>query len=496
MINKHYFLGLAIVLATILYTLDVQAPCCEGICYVGGKCCGSEWYIGCNYIGGVACPNDVFDSCIVCECTSPNSCNWVDYGPTLCPQIPQCQICTYDNLNNPSFSTCSAASDCSINNTCYSSTQSVNGSCCCGDGNCGADHVDDTYATICLQNGDILDTTCYYDPQTNVCTAQGWTCSIGNSINCTIYEDNDPSDNTLIRNIPTINTCTSICNAVNIKDCCYSNTVICDNDCSDNFCVTATSCGGSFNVGGQYDKNGYYIGGGVDYYCHNDNGVFYINTDPAHPAETCDDSYNNNCDGTPDGGDIGCAGSCIISSPAWSPSCAFEGDDISLTIQGNEHCRDKSVEIAVWKEDENGNNDTTFGLTNWPQSPVTFPTDGAPVSIVWSVERPNDETGEDALYMFRAWIGGASVITDYPLIVKYCAPNDADCDGESDNSDECPDTPSCAVMDEESAGCSIEQAKTLSSIYDVPGFDINAFSFLLVMFVLTVLLVYNFERNS
>lgn len=174
--NKHYTFGLVLLLAALLYTIETRAPCCGGNCYVGGKCCGTDWYIGCNYTGGIACPNDVFDDCIACECTSPTSCSWVDYGSLLCPQVPVCNTCSYDSLNNPSFSTCSSVSDCSINGTCYSAMQAVNGSCCCDSLNCGADHVDYTPAITCNQNGMMSGALCYYGAQTNNCTSQGWEC--------------------------------------------------------------------------------------------------------------------------------------------------------------------------------------------------------------------------------------------------------------------------------------------------------------------------------
>jgi hypothetical protein len=74
---------------------------------------------------------------------------------------------------------------------------------------------------------------------------------------------------------------------------------------------------------------------------------------------------------------------------------------------------------------------------------------------------------------------------------------DSDCDGEPDETDECPGTSSCATMDEDALGCSIEQAKELSSSsIKVPGLEPNVFSFLIAVLALTALLAYNFERTS
>lgn len=76
-------------------------------------------------------------------------------------------------------------------------------------------------------------------------------------------------------------------------------------------------------------------------------------------------------------------------------------------------------------------------------------------------------------------------------------PGDSDCDGEPDETDECPDTSNCATMDEDALGCSVEQAKELSSSdVKVPGLELNVFSFLLAVLALTALLAYNFERTQ
>lgn len=198
----------------------------------------------------------------------------------------------------------------------------------------------------------------------------------------------------------------------------------------------------------------------------------------------------------PDGEDVGCAGKCNLLSAEWSTKCALNGNSVSLIIKGNDDCAGKSMQISLWEED-NKNKDATFSLNNNPQSPVNF--EGKQTSISWTVERessPDDEAEEDMEYMFTATIGGRRAITATPLVVKYCTADDSDCDGEPDDSDECPDTPLCVEMYEEAAGCSVEQAKIYTDTYKVPGLGFNALSFILAILVLSALLAYNFERFS
>lgn len=84
---------------------------------------------------------------------------------------------------------------------------------------------------------------------------------------------------------------------------------------------------------------------------------------------------------------------------------------------------------------------------------------------------------------------------------EVCKPEeDSDCDLYKDTTnDECPGTPIGANMDPDAYGCSLDQARAAASSSasaKVPGLEPNVFSLLLAVLALTVLLAYNFERNS
>lgn len=261
MSKKTYILLSATILVLVLYTFDAQAACCGGVCRAGGYCEGDEWYVGCKYIKDsderIAKSYDVFpDGCLVCECSSSTSCSWTDKRTDItCPKIPpKCYTCSYDDINLPSFSSCSAVSDCAIKGVCYQAAQQSEGSCCCGTGYCGTNQVDDDYSTNCPQNGRRVGEICYYGSQINTCTSGGWTCQEDNFFNCTTLTDRNPDDNILKSSEPTVDTCTSICNNEGVESCCDVDTVTCDDNCVDNFCVTATGCeSGPFtiNYGGR-----------------------------------------------------------------------------------------------------------------------------------------------------------------------------------------------------------------------------------------------------
>lgn len=176
---------------------------------------------------------------------------------------------------------CDNSTDCCVDGSCVSSGSQSNGNCCFDSGlaDCSAG------TQSCYDDGYIQDTEiCLIDED---CQASGYTAPT--LINCGALDDYIYSDNNISDGYTDGSSCTPSCSG---NGCCVQDTYVCDSDNSDGFAqcdnVTLESGTKTFYCFKNYLPQGWFISLSNNPPLENSSGNSYF---------SCNDTYDNDCDG-------------------------------------------------------------------------------------------------------------------------------------------------------------------------------------------------------
>ena len=212
--KKLLYIAILLVLLAFLKFSDA-AVCCPNGCFENANCCGDDGngYVGCFDENSQAyCPPQTVHQptyctgcqvCLVCACSGPETCSWVDDAANLC--LPG-EVCLYDDIITPNATACGLGSCplCSDCDTGFLDTCSLEECHACETGECYFDNFLDGDCDDCDNaancnsfnddppacNGQILNCDrfdCFWDGSQTECQE----CAAFPGVKCGSYDDQE-----------------------------------------------------------------------------------------------------------------------------------------------------------------------------------------------------------------------------------------------------------------------------------------------------------------